>query len=320
MKQIYWGAILLVTMFAAAVPVMSQTSTPTAQATPPAEFALRTDPISLIGAYYNAISLGDYQRAYSYWETAPDNATEQQFAAGFADTQGARAFVRLPVFPDASAGNVYASLPTLVIATKLDGSQQIFEGCFTAHKVNIPVGNATEPDPNWSLRDATLAAQDTLDFGVLDNACEQTTSLTEELYPATQLDPAQLLESYFFAVAQGDFSRAASYWERPSDDVLLSQFGEYFTNAPKVSLFLDPQIFTEGAAGSIYASISSLVIVTASDGSALDLAACFTARKSNVPVGDATEPDPNWFFYNAVINEAADAQSAIDVLTSNCSS
>jgi hypothetical protein len=31
-----------------------------------------------------------------------------------------------------------------------------FAGCLTAHKTNVPAGNATEPDPNWYLREGDL--------------------------------------------------------------------------------------------------------------------------------------------------------------------
>ena len=119
-------------------------------------FTVTTDPASLIGSYYNAISLKDYPRAYSYWETAPDNQTEAQFAAGFSDTASAVALVTVPYLTDAGAGNIFASLPVVVIAQRTNGTQAYFAGCFVAHKTNVPVGNATEPDPNWYLRSADL--------------------------------------------------------------------------------------------------------------------------------------------------------------------
>src|SRR5262245_4349722 len=89
---------LLLPVLIITLPVAAQQATPPPllPATTPDEFTTRTDPASLIGAYYNAISRGDYARAYSYWESAPGNQTETQFAAGFADTLSARAIVRLP--------------------------------------------------------------------------------------------------------------------------------------------------------------------------------------------------------------------------------
>lgn len=119
-------------------------------------FTNTTDPASLIGAYYNAISLHDYGRAYSYWETPPNNQSLAQFTAGFSDTLSAVALVTVPYLTDAGAGNVFASLPTVVIAQRTNGTQVYYAGCFVTHKVNVPVGNATEPSPNWSIRSGHL--------------------------------------------------------------------------------------------------------------------------------------------------------------------
>jgi hypothetical protein len=119
-------------------------------------FTITTDPASLIGSYYNAITLRDYPRAYSYWETPPQNQTEAQFAAGFSDTVSAIAMVAVPYLTDAGAGNIYASVPTVVIAQLTNGPEAYYAGCFVTHKTNVPVGNATEPDPNWYLRSADL--------------------------------------------------------------------------------------------------------------------------------------------------------------------
>ncbi len=86
----------------------AQTPTPLIPASTPLEFNQQIEPAALIGSYYNAITLKDYSRAYAYWEQAPGGRTEAQFAAGFADTTSAHAIVRLPIFADAGAGNIYA--------------------------------------------------------------------------------------------------------------------------------------------------------------------------------------------------------------------
>lgn len=308
MKSIFGCALLLIMVCTAAAPVMSQGL----------QFSDRTDPVSLVGAYYNAISLRDYPRAYSYWETAPGNATEQQFAAGFADTQSVRTFVRLPIVTDAGAGNIFASLPVLVMATQTDGSQQLYAGCFTAHKTNVPVGNATEPDPNWSLRSGTLRLQNALDFALLDNACEQTASLAGTGAAAVQSDPATLIASYFSTIVQGNPNGASIYWETPSMNIMNTVFSRYFPGAQRVEVSVDPQMFGQGAAGSIYARVRTLALVTAAGGDAHVLPVCFTTRKSNVPVGNAAQPDPNWHFYDARIIETASVADALDLLPLIC--
>lgn len=139
-------------------------------------FTITTDPASLIGSYYNAITLRDYPRAYGYWETPPNNQTLAQFTAGFSDTLSAVALVTVPYLTDAGAGNIYASLPAVVIAQRTNGTQVYYAGCFVAHKTNVPVGNATEPNPNWYLRSAHLV-QVTTAYAALASmatACQNT--------------------------------------------------------------------------------------------------------------------------------------------------
>src|SRR6266545_161224 len=91
------GLVVGSLLFVSTVSAQQAPSTPLLSTTPPVEFTVQTDPVSLIGAYYNAITLGDYARAYGYWIQAPNNQTESQFQAGFADTLSASAIVRLPV-------------------------------------------------------------------------------------------------------------------------------------------------------------------------------------------------------------------------------
>src|SRR3954471_11412635 len=157
MQRRNWVFVVLVISLLSVLPAAAQTVTPV-----PMQFTQQTDPASVIGSYYNAITLGDYARAYSYWESAPGNQTEAQFAAGFSDTLSAQVLVQLPIFEDAGAGNVHASIPTLVIANRRNGIRVYYAGCFITHKTNVPIGNATEPDPNWYLQKATLKQQATL--------------------------------------------------------------------------------------------------------------------------------------------------------------
>src|SRR3982751_3849910 len=174
MQRRNWVIATILLMTVTVWPAAAQTPIPV-----PMEFTQQTDPASLLGAYYNAITLADYPRAYSYWESAPGNQTEAQFAAGFADTASAQVLVQEPIFEDAGAGNVHASIPTLVIANRKNGTQAYYAGCFITHKTNVPVGNATEPDPNWYLQSATLKQQATLNLTALGTACQQPVSLMD---------------------------------------------------------------------------------------------------------------------------------------------
>jgi len=111
-------------------------------------YASQDSPTDLLASFYNAINRQEYQRAYGYWESPPSGY--DQFVQGYADTASVQLIVQLPAFIDVGAGNAYANIPTVLIATKRDGSQQTFAGCYTTHKVNI------QPDV-WHLARARIA-------------------------------------------------------------------------------------------------------------------------------------------------------------------
>lgn len=309
MYRLRW--IILVVLVVFTIPAVAQSSLP-------GEFTIQTDPVSLIGAYYNAINLSDYARAYSYWERPPFNMTESQFAAGFADTYSASVIVRLPIFVGVGAGNAYANIPTLVSAQHRDGTAHYYAGCFTAHKVNVPVGNATEPDPNWHIQQGRLREYSTPDLAILDTVCEETADLSGNEVTPGQYDPVQLIQSYFQAAAAQNMQQAAGYWENPPGDLFAAAYGSLLNGAQKISLYVNPVINQEGAAGSVYASIPALSIVTTAEGTPYAVTGCYTARRSNVPVGDAAEPDPNWRLTNAALSNAGNVDTAVMMLSQVC--
>ena len=313
------GLVVSSLLFVSTASAQQATSTPLLSTTPPVEFIVQTDPVSLIGAYYNAITLGDYARAYGYWIQAPNNQTESQFQAGFADTLSASAIVRLPVLEDPGAGNVYALIPTLVIVERRDGSTVFFAGCFTAHRSNVPVGNATEPDPNWSLQKGELKQVQTADLAGLDTACDTEYSLTDDpnLAPS-QIDPVHLIESYFSMLVTGKADDAAALWEPNVGDMFLGAYGKEVRAALSINLYVNPTMYGEGAAGSIFVSIPAIVVTNNPDNSHLYIVGCYVARLSDVPVGDATTPDPNWHLFNATLKLAPDAPSAIVAAHESC--
>lgn len=186
--------IILVVLAAITFPAAAQSSLPD-------EFAIQTDPVSLIGAYYNAINRGDYARAYGYWEAAPLGLTQEQFAAGFADTLQTDVLVRLPVYVGVGAGNAYANVPTMLITQHRDGTTHYFAGCFTTHKVNVPVGNATEPDPNWTIQRGRLREYQSPDVSLLETACDNMVRLSGSEISLNQFNPVQLIQSYSKATA-----------------------------------------------------------------------------------------------------------------------
>lgn len=314
----FWLTVLAFVILAQ--PITSAFATPAAlpggQTTALFPLDFRTDPVLLVASYYNAINLQDYGRAYGYWENPPKGAALEQFAAGYADTTRAAAFVKLPAFVGGAAGSIYAGVPVLLVADRTDGSQHFYSGCFTARRSNVPVGNATEPDPNWRLNSASLREVPTFDLTLLDNACEQRMSLASA--PQNLTSPVSLLAAYYEAIVNRDYARAYGYWENPPKPT-VQQFAQGFANTRDIAIVLRLDVFAEGAAGSTYASLPTLVMATLNDGTRQYFTGCFTARHVNVPQGNEGTIDPDWGLYDSNLLERDSIVGGMSLLDGACS-
>jgi hypothetical protein len=127
-----------------------------------------SSPVGVLASYYNAIKLGEYERAWDYWGNPPSSSFEE-FVDGFADTDSVMLVVRPPTFYEGAAGSVYVTIPALMSASHTDGSMHNFQGCFTARRPNVGDPETWE----WSLFDATVrpTAYNNADITVLDEAC-----------------------------------------------------------------------------------------------------------------------------------------------------
>ena len=148
----------------------SPTVPPTVSLSTPVEgpYDDRGDPVGLLASYYNAINRREYRRAWGYWENPP-NPSYEDFVQGYAETVSVFLVVSPPTRFEGAAGSVYVGIPTLLIATHLDGSQHAFVGCFVARRPNLDV-NA---DEEWSLYSATVTATpaNSTDATLLVQAC-----------------------------------------------------------------------------------------------------------------------------------------------------
>jgi hypothetical protein len=129
--------------------------------------------------------------------------------------------------------------------------------------------------------------------------------LGAELQPApaqpvydNQSSAVDLLASYYDAVNRQDYPRAYGYWETPPSD--YAGFVQGYAETASVQLIVEPPTRMEGAAGSVYVSIPTVLIATHHDGSKHTFAGCYVARTSNID-----PPDGNWRLYQATIRPAA---------------
>jgi hypothetical protein len=148
----------------------SPTVPPTASPATPVEqpYDDRGDPVCLLASYWNAINRREYERAWGYWENPP-NPSYEDFVQGYAETASVLLAVSPPTRFEGAAGSVYVGIPTLLIATHLDGSQHAFVGCYVARRATLDIDAGGE----WSLYSATVMATpaDTADATLLAHAC-----------------------------------------------------------------------------------------------------------------------------------------------------
>jgi len=293
------------------------TAAPTAAAQPAPRYENLQDPADLIASYYNAIIRKEYQRAYGYWESPPDGASLAQFAQGYADTAAVNAALRLPPDSEGAAGSVYASLPTVLLATHVDGSAQTFSGCYVARRVNPQI--AGQPDTPWRLYSATIspAPADASIAMLLAQACQP--SGTTPPGPAYEnlSDPVDLLGSFYNAINRKEYRRAYGYWSSPPDGASLAQFAQGYADTTAVMLVIHPPAQYDAGAGSQYARIRSLLVATHADGSTQTYAGCYTAQRANPQIEGAPK-DGAWHLFGANIAPVPADTAGTALLAQEC--
>ncbi len=306
---IVFAAVMLIGFTVA--PAAAQAAVQSEDAVP---YASQSDPIALLTSYYNAINLQDYARAYAYWRNPPYEQTFEQFAAGFASTEHVEVVARLPVIVGATAGSLYASIPVMLFVEASDNATPPhYIACFTAWKSNVASGNANQPDPNWYLHSAEVYSVAITNLELVDNVCAPGAG-----FAPSQLSPEFALVSYYAMIQGGEYARAYAYWETPPNGQSLEDFASGFANVAAVKLYVRLAGLVEGAAGSSYATVPALLNVTRISGDPQWFTGCFVLRRANVPVGDATAPDPNWYLYDAELEEMFAADFALRTLLTAC--
>jgi len=103
---------------------------------PPAEFS---DPAKLLQNYYDLINRKELATAYTFWGNNGANSkqTFTQFAQGFATTNKVAIELGQPQASGA-AGSTYVQVPTVIVATQNDGSQQAYCGSYILRKFHVP--------------------------------------------------------------------------------------------------------------------------------------------------------------------------------------
>ena len=123
--------------------------------------------------------------------------------------------------------------------------------------------------------------------------------------------PVDLLASYYNAINRKEYARAYSYWETAPNS--YADFVAGFASTVDVQLIVQPPTSGEGAAGSIYVQIPTVLIADHQDGTQYVYSGCFVTRKSNLQPPDIPEPDV-WHLFSADILPVSNDLSKIPSL------
>ncbi len=122
--------------------------------------------------------------------------------------------------------------------------------------------------------------------------------------------PVSLLASFYNAVNAKEYERSYRYWETPPGK--LEDFARGYADTTSVQLIVEPPTRVEGAAGSQYAEVPTVIVARHRDGSQRIFAGCYTVRKSNLSPTDVSKVEV-WRIYKASMSPVA-ADAAIPKL------
>jgi hypothetical protein len=129
--------------------------------------------------------------------------------------------------------------------------------------------------------------------------------------------PVDLLASYYNAVDRQEYERAYGYWQAPPLD--YATFASGYADTDRVQLIVQPPTRIEGAAGSLYAEVPTVLVAQHTDGSTHIYGGCVVTRKSNLHPPDVPEEDV-WHIYQARLEEIPNNISIPNMLAQACAS
>ena len=122
-------------------------------------------------------------------------------------------------------------------------------------------------------------------------------------------DPISALASYFQAINARDYRRAYRFWEAPESS--YDRFVAGFADTDRVRLLVEPSGRNEGAAGSVYAEVTTVIVASTRAGGDRVFAGCYVLRRSNVR-------DNGWRIYRADISTLPAGARVSRMLSQGC--
>jgi hypothetical protein len=295
---------------ASPAPTAAATVSPAPQTEVEPAYDDQGSPVAVLASYVNAINRGEFERAWSYWESPP-NSSFEDFREGFAGTRSVLLAVRPPAWFGAAAGSTYAPLAALLLATQADGSRDSYLGCYLARRQNVdPAGDA-----RWWLYDASVrpAPEGGSGAGLLLDVCEQVPppGPSEPEYD-DQSSPSATLASYVNALNRQEYERAWGYWDAPPNPT-FEDFRQGFAGTEEAFLAVAPPTRFDAAAGSMYTSVPAVLLATHSSEGRQSFVGCYVLRRSNVDEGPQ-----EWRLYEGTLGEVPDRSPGVELLATAC--
>lgn len=285
---------------ATTVPATVAPTTPADDATVPpfdTSYEELISPGSLLASFYNAINLGQYERAYSYLGENPTIPFDQ-FVQSYRDTARVTPVIIPPTVLEGAAGSVYAQVPTFLHITYPDNHQESRQGCLVVRAPSQEIGTAV-----WHIYEMELnpAPALTLDLPQLAQACSLPVIDTARPAYDRQFTPTNVLTSLYDAVNRQDYGRAYGYWQGLT--TTPEEFAQGYADTEQVLVAVIPPSFMGAAAGSVYAEIPTFLVATHQDGTLHPFQGCYITRRSN----QGTEADASWWIYSGDVQPATSA-------------
>jgi heat shock protein HslJ len=127
--------------------------------------------------------------------------------------------------------------------------------------------------------------------------------------------PVALLASFYNAVNAKEYERAYRYWETPPGS--LEDFARGYAETASVQLIVEPPTRIEGAAGSLYAEVPTILVTFNRDGSERIFVGCYVTRKSNLHPSDIPKEEV-WRIFRASMSPVAAGSTIPKLLAQVC--
>jgi len=110
----------------------------------------------VVRRYYDAIRAGQYGIAYALWSGSGEASgqTFEEFANGFANTEGVAVVTGVPGRMEGAAGSRYVEVPVTIHALTKDRIDQHFEGTYTLRRSEVD--GATAEQRRWRIASASI--------------------------------------------------------------------------------------------------------------------------------------------------------------------